>query len=128
MTMKISVIIVNYNVRHFLEQCLHSVYKSVAGIDAEIFVVDNASADGSCQMVREKFPGVTLIRNEQNTGFSVANNQAIRVASGEYVLLLNITTTTRAGWYTAGTSSPAATPAAPDLKFRGCLYRRALQQ
>ncbi len=61
--MKLSVIIVNYNVKHFLEQCLHSVMKAMQGTNGEVFVVDNASADGSCQMVRSKFPAVGLIEN-----------------------------------------------------------------
>ncbi len=87
--MKLSVIIVNYNVRYFLEQCLHSVQKACKDIEAEIFVVDNNSVDGSVKMVREKFPGVILIENKDNKGFSVANNQAIRQSKGEYVLLLN---------------------------------------
>lgn len=87
--MKLSVIIVNYNVRHFLEQALLSVEKAAAGLDVEVFVVDNNSVDGSVQMVTEKFPWVRLIANRKNTGFSKANNQAIREATGEYVLLLN---------------------------------------
>ncbi len=87
--MQLSIIIVNYNVKHFLEQCLHSVYKAIHSAEAEIFVVDNNSVDGSCAMVREKFPGVHLIENKENTGFSKANNQAIRLASGKYILLLN---------------------------------------
>lgn len=87
--MKLSVVIVNYNVKYFLEQCLHSVEAAIKGIDAEVFVVDNNSVDGSVEMVREKFPDVKLIANTANTGFSVANNQAIKVASGEYILLLN---------------------------------------
>lgn len=87
--MKLSVIIVNYNVQHFLEQCLHSVRKAANGIDCEVFVVDNNSVDGSVQMVKEKFPEVILIANKENTGFSKANNQAIRIAKGEYQLLLN---------------------------------------
>ncbi len=87
--MKLSVVIVNYNVKYFLEQCLHSVEAAIKGIDAEVFVVDNNSVDGSVEMVREKFPDVKLIANTENTGFSVANNQAIKVASGEYILLLN---------------------------------------
>lgn len=87
--MKLSVIIVNYNVKHFLEQCLHSVFKSCTGIESEIFVVDNNSVDGSCHLVREKFPTVKLIDNKKNEGYSVANNQAIRVSTGEYILLLN---------------------------------------
>lgn len=87
--MKISVVIVNYNVRHFLEQCLISVFRALEGIDGEVFVVDNNSVDGSCAMVREKFPMAKLIENKQNTGFSKANNQAIRLSTAEYVLLLN---------------------------------------
>ncbi|HOS90922.1 MAG TPA: glycosyltransferase family 2 protein [Prolixibacteraceae bacterium] len=87
--MKLSVIIVNYNVKPFLEQCLYSVMKAAEKIDAEVFVVDNASVDGSCPMVREKFPSVRLLENKTNTGFSAANNQAIRISSGEFILLLN---------------------------------------
>jgi O-antigen biosynthesis protein len=87
--LQISVIIVNYNVKYFLEQCLYSVFKALKGIDGEVFVVDNNSVDGSVAVVKEKFPQVKLIENHQNTGFSVANNQAIKLASGKYVLLLN---------------------------------------
>ncbi len=87
--MKLSVIIVNYNVRYFLEQCLHSVFQSSQGIDTEVFVVDNNSVDGSVGMIREKFPGVILLCNDENLGFSRANNMAIRQARGEYILLLN---------------------------------------
>jgi len=87
--MKLSVVIVNYNVRYFLEQCLHSVETSVMGLDAEVFVVDNNSVDGSVEMIKEKFSWVKLIENKENTGFSKANNQAIRESTGEYVLLLN---------------------------------------
>jgi O-antigen biosynthesis protein len=87
--MKLSVVIVNYNVKYFLEQCLHSVMKAIHELDAEIFVVDNNSVDGSIRMLREKFPGVILIENKDNKGFSRANNQAIRKAKGEYILLLN---------------------------------------
>lgn len=87
--MKLSVVIVNYNVKYFLEQALYSVFKALEGVEGEVFVVDNNSADGSCEMVKQKFPRVILIENKTNTGFSVANNQAIRQARGEYVLLLN---------------------------------------
>lgn len=87
--MKLSVVIVNYNVEHFLEQCLHSVFKSLKTIPSEVFVVDNNSVDGSVTMVKEKFPQVLLIENKKNTGFSYANNQAIKQSKGEYVLLLN---------------------------------------
>jgi O-antigen biosynthesis protein len=87
--MELSIVIVNYNVRHFLEQCLHSVRKAAASISCEIFVVDNNSADGSCAMVIRNFPEVKLIRNNKNVGFSAGCNQAIRLAKGRFVLLLN---------------------------------------
>jgi GT2 family glycosyltransferase len=87
--MKLSVVIVNYNVKYFLEQCLYSVRRASEGLQAEVFVVDNNSVDGSVKMVKEKFPEVILIENKDNTGFSKANNQAINKSKGEYVLLLN---------------------------------------
>lgn len=87
--MKLSVIIVNYNVKYFLEQCLKSVFTSGRNMTMEVFVVDNNSVDGSVELVREKFPQVKLIANKDNKGFSRANNQAIAQAKGEYVLLLN---------------------------------------
>ncbi len=86
---KLSVIIVNYNVKHFIEQCLFSVFKAAQHVNCEVFVVDNNSVDGSVGLIKEKFPAVILIENKVNTGFSVANNQAIRLAQGQYVLLLN---------------------------------------
>jgi GT2 family glycosyltransferase len=87
--MQLTVIIVNYNVRYFLEQALLSVRRASAGMEVEVFVVDNASEDGSCEMVRQYFPETILIENKDNVGFSRANNQAIEKASGKYVLLLN---------------------------------------
>ncbi|MBN1769078.1 MAG: glycosyltransferase [Prolixibacteraceae bacterium] len=87
--MKLSIVIVNYNVKHFLEQCLHSVVKATKNIDTEVFVVDNNSVDGSIGMLIHKFPQVKLIANKRNMGFSTANNQAIRQSTGQYVLLLN---------------------------------------
>lgn len=87
--MDLSVVIVNYNVKYFLEQCLHSVHKAIEGIKAEVIVVDNNSVDGSTLHIREKFPWVHLIENRENVGFSKANNQAIRISSGKYILLLN---------------------------------------
>ncbi|MCB0653813.1 MAG: glycosyltransferase [Saprospiraceae bacterium] len=87
--MDLSVIIVNYNVRYFLEQALLSVRKASRGLKVEIFVVDNNSVDDSVAMVKEKFPEVLLIANTDNPGFSIANNQAIRQSTGKYVLLLN---------------------------------------
>ncbi|MCH8319239.1 MAG: glycosyltransferase family 2 protein, partial [Bacteroidetes bacterium] len=100
---KLSIVIVNYNVRHFLEHALQSVKKAAKNLDVEIFVVDNNSVDGSVEMVKNKFtkahssrlqsekksPHVILIENQENIGFSKANNQAIKQAKGEYVLLLN---------------------------------------
>ncbi len=87
--MKVSVIIVNYNVKYFLEVCLHSVLRALEGIESEVFVVDNHSADGSAELVAGKFPSVCLIRNRENKGFGRANNQAVAVAEGEYILFLN---------------------------------------
>src|ERR1039458_9409412 len=93
---KLSVVIVNYNVRYFLEQCLSSVYRAIRPLAleyypfcAEIWVVDNCSTDGSVDMVREKFPEARIIANKENRGFSYANNQAIMQSKAEYVLLLN---------------------------------------
>lgn len=85
----LSVIIVNYNVKHFVEQCLHSVFNASKNLNIEVFVVDNNSVDGSVPFIKQKFPLVKLIENKSNTGFSVANNQAIKVSTGKYVLLLN---------------------------------------
>ncbi len=87
--MKLSVVIVNYNVEYFLEQCLYSVRRAMQGIEGEVFVVDNNSVDGSLKMLAQKFPEVKVLANKKNVGFSRANNQAIRASEGEYVLLLN---------------------------------------
>lgn len=87
--MKLSVVIVNYNVKYFLEQCLYAVRKAKHNLAIEVFVVDNHSVDGSIEMLKDKFPDVILIENKDNVGFSVANNQAMKLAKGEYVLLLN---------------------------------------
>lgn len=85
----ITVIIVNYNVEYFLEQCLNSTFKALEKVNGEVYVVDNNSIDGSVEMVKEKFPEAFLIDNKENLGFSKANNQAMRLAKGEFVLLLN---------------------------------------
>ncbi|MFW5793722.1 MAG: glycosyltransferase [Bacteroidota bacterium] len=87
--MDLSVIIVNYNVKYFLEQCLKSVFLASKGLNVEIFVVDNNSVDGSQEMIRKKFPHVHLIDNKENLGFSRANNQALSISKGRYALLLN---------------------------------------
>jgi len=87
--MTLSIIIVNYNVRRFLENALTSIRKGAEGLDAELFVVDNASNDGSIEMVKEKFPEVRLIANTSNLGFARANNQALELVRGRYILLIN---------------------------------------
>lgn len=86
---KITIIIVNYNVEFFLDQCLDSVQKAIKNIAAEVIIVDNNSIDGSLQMINDKYPHFKLIANKFNGGFSKANNQAIKESKGEYVLLLN---------------------------------------
>jgi len=87
--MKLSVIIVNYNVKHFLELTLRTAQKAIQGIDGEIIVVDNDSTDSSVEYIRSRFPDIKVIANAVNLGFSSANNQAIVLAKGEYILLLN---------------------------------------
>lgn len=87
--MKLSVIILNYNVKYFLRQCIQSVINATQNIKAEIIVIDNASNDDSCKMVKEFFPEVTLIDNKENLGFPKGNNQGVAVAKGEYVCVLN---------------------------------------
>ena len=86
---RLSIIIVNYNVKYFLEQCLCSVIKAINNIETEIFVVDNHSNDGSVEYLQPKFPRVKFIINKINTGFAKANNQALMQASGEFILFLN---------------------------------------
>ncbi|NOQ92693.1 MAG: glycosyltransferase, partial [Flavobacteriaceae bacterium] len=86
--MKLSIIIVNYQVPYFLEQCLLSVQAASKKIAAEIIVVDNNSEDESCSLIRNKFPKVKLIENKKNVGFSKANNQGVAVAEGEFILIL----------------------------------------
>src|SRR5712692_2988311 len=87
--MQLSIIIVNFNVRPFLESALVSIQKAMKGIKGEIFVVDNASDDGSVEMVKSKFPKVVLISSAKNLGFAAANNLALRRARGRYILLIN---------------------------------------
>ena len=87
--MKLSVVIVNYNVKYFLHQALNSVFKSEVNFDYDVFVVDNASVDGSAEMVQQVFPQVKLIASPDNLGFSKGNNLAIRKSTAQYVLLLN---------------------------------------
>src|SRR5690606_21239477 len=87
--MQLSVLILNYNVRYFLEQCLWSVQKALEGIDSEIIVVDNDSKDDSCEMVKQFFPDVILIENKENTGFPKGNNIGVFKAKGKYLCILN---------------------------------------
>ena len=87
--MKLSIIILNYNVRYFLELCLKSVQASIENLDAEIIVVDNHSSDDSCKMIKSLFPDVILLENKENYGFSKGNNQGVAVAKGEYICILN---------------------------------------
>ena len=87
--MKLSVIIVNYNVRPYLTACLDSVQRALEGIESEVFVVDNHSDDDSVEVISRDYSWVHLINNRENLGFSKANNIAIRQAQGEYILLLN---------------------------------------
>jgi GT2 family glycosyltransferase len=87
--MKLSIVIVSWNVKNYLKKCLSSINRHAINIEKEIFVVDNASTDGTVEMVQTEFPEVKLIANDKNTGFAFANNQAIKESSGEYILLLN---------------------------------------
>jgi GT2 family glycosyltransferase len=93
----LSIIVVNWNTRDLLSDCLQSVYETAHGLALEVWVVDNASSDGSVAMVRERFPGVKLIENADNMGFAYANNQAMRACGGRHILLLNTDTFVRAG-------------------------------
>ncbi len=87
--MDLSVVIVNYNVQYFLEQCILSVQAASQNLKIEIIVVDNNSSDDSCKILIEKFPEIILIQNKENVGFSKANNQGVEIAKGDYVLILN---------------------------------------
>lgn len=87
--MQLSVIILNYNVRYFLEQCVLSVQKSLKNIEGEIIVIDNNSQDDSCEMMKKRFPTIKLIENKENSGFPKGNNIGVAVAKGEYICILN---------------------------------------
>ncbi len=87
--MKLSVIILNYNVRYFLQPCIQSVQEAMKNINAEIIVADNDSSDDSCEMVQQEFPDVKLLPFKENHGFAKANNLAVQEAKGEYILILN---------------------------------------
>lgn len=114
--MLLSVVIVNWNTRDMLAQCLQSILtdreQQARQPSIEVFVVDNASSDGSVQMIKERFPWVRLIENVENLGFAQANNQAIGLARGRYILLLNSDTEVHAGALTALIDFMEKTPAA----------------
>lgn len=95
--MKLSIVIVSWNTADILAQCLDSVYAPAPEVSFEVWVVDNASTDGSAVMVQQRYPQVNLLINETNVGFATANNQAIRRCTGDYVLLLNPDTIVHAG-------------------------------
>jgi len=95
--MDISIVIVNWNTRELLLDCLISVYATIRELRFEVFLVDNASSDGSVAAVRERYPQVRIIQNEKNLGFAAANNQALRVMQGKYALLLSTDTILTAG-------------------------------
>ncbi len=86
---EVSVIIVSWNTKEILRECLESVYRETNDIELEVILIDNASTDGSAEMVQQEFPQVVLICNSKNRGFAAANNQGIEVAKGRFVLLLN---------------------------------------
>ncbi len=87
--LEVSIIVVNWNTQDNLRDCLRSIYEQAGEIDFEVIVIDNASTDGSVEMVKKDFPQVTLIENSKNRGFAAANNQGIDISQGRYVLLLN---------------------------------------
>ena len=87
--MQLSIIILNYNVRYFLELCVISVQNAIQNIDAEIIVVDNNSSDDSCKMMKSRFPEIKLIENKDNLGFPKGNNIGVNAAQGEYICILN---------------------------------------
>jgi GT2 family glycosyltransferase len=87
--MQLSVIILNYNVRYFLELCVLSVQKAIQNLDAEIIVIDNNSSDDSCAMIKQRFPNIKLIENKENLGFPKGNNIGVKEAKGEFICILN---------------------------------------
>src|SRR3990172_10478098 len=89
MNIDISICITNYNARKFLRECLRSIYGTVDTLSFEIIVVDNHSGDGAPEMLRDEFPNVHLLTNDENTGFTRPYNQAMRLAKGRYVVILN---------------------------------------
>ena len=113
----VSILIVNWNTRDILRDCLASVYGQTRDIPFEVIVVDNASSDGSAEMVRTEFPRVVLIENAENRGFAAANNQGMKIARGRYVLLLNSDTIVLDG---AIQKTVAFAEAHPEAAVVGC--------
>jgi len=116
--MQLSVIIVNYQVKYFLELCLHSAEKALRGLDAEVIVVDNHSADDSLAYLRPRFPRVRFLANDENLGFARANNQALKQARGEVILFLNPDTILPEDIATKCLAFLAATPGIGGLGVR----------
>jgi GT2 family glycosyltransferase len=117
--MQLSVIILNYNVRYFLEQCVFSVQKALQNIDGEIIVIDNNSSDDSCAMMKEKFPQIKLIQNKENSGFPKGNNIGVAQAKGEYICILNPDTVVAEDTFTQILNSKLQTPNS-KLGIIGC--------
>ncbi len=119
MTPQLTVVIVNYNVKDLIQNCLSSIYKYCGNIALELIVIDNASTDGSVVMIQNKFPACILISNKTNAGFSEANNQGIRIAKGDFILLLNPDTELRndsiSGMMTYLNKHPSIAMLAPKL-------------
>ena len=118
----LTVIVVNWNTRALVGQCLESLYRQELGAPLEVIVVDNASDDGSADFIEARHPGVVLIRNAENVGFAKANNQALDIARGKYVLLLNSDTllpdaTVLSRWIDAMDRNPAAAASGCRLVF-----------
>ncbi|UPQ79564.1 glycosyltransferase family 2 protein [Flavobacterium azooxidireducens] len=117
--MQLSVIILNYNVRYFLEQCVLSVQAALQHIDGEIIVIDNNSSDDSCQMMKTRFPHIKLIENKENTGFPKGNNTGVAEAKGEYICILNPDTVVAEDTFTKILNSKLQTPNS-QLGILGC--------
>jgi GT2 family glycosyltransferase len=117
--MQLSVIILNYNVRYFVEQCVLSVQAALQHIEGEIIVIDNNSSDDSCQMMKIRFPHIKLIENKENTGFPNGNNIGVAEAKGEYICILNPDTVVAEDTFTKLLNSQPATRN-PQLGIIGC--------
>ncbi len=115
--MQLSVVILNYNVRFFLEQCVLSVQNAIRDLEAEIIVVDNHSSDDSCEMIKQRFPQIKLIENQTNAGFPKGNNIGVAQAKGKYLCILNPDTVVAEDTFT---KILAFALSKPDLGIVGC--------